>query len=603
MKRCPRCNARFDDGLLRCPHDAATLVDVGDPMLGRTLADRYRLVHRIGAGGMGTVYRAQHLLLRRDVALKLLAPELTRDPVMRERFLREAQATHMLRHPNIVEVYDVAVDGSRVFLVMELLEGDCLASWVGGGPMDVQLALRVVRPVVAALARAHAHGVVHRDIKPENIFVARRAAAPPEDMVVKVLDFGIAHLRHEARLTAPGEVFGTPEYLAPELARGEACQPASDLYAVGVMLFELVTGSLPFDGDLAHIVAHHRDAPPPSARARNPAVPAALDALIVRLMDKDPAARAECAAALGRAARRAAGRGRSAASGRARAAALGPSGRRCRRARDRGRRRAQDATLPRALPTPPTLATLRQRRRDLRGRGRRGLPRRGARVGGRDAPVAQRGDEGPRRGRVAAPRRGARDGRARAGGRRSAGRCCSTPSRRPRARRRAPRRAAPRRGAVSPKPRRASRRPGTTRSCSAGTPWGSPARHGAPSTTPSGQQLEALGAEAAALARGARRRRRADARSAPRHAAARPATRLRALAEARDALEAHEEATRQADEASRADSAHTGIEIDTLYGFVAGELRRAARAAPARRAGGARNSYVVGAASAQRVRA
>jgi tRNA A-37 threonylcarbamoyl transferase component Bud32 len=575
MKRCPRCNARFDDGLLRCPHDAATLVDVGDPMLGRTLADRYRLVHRIGAGGMGTVYRAQHLLLRRDVALKLLAPELTRDPVMRERFLREAQATHMLRHPNIVEVYDVAVDGSRVFLVMELLEGDCLASWVGGGPMDVQLALRVVRPVVAALARAHAHGVVHRDIKPENIFVARRAAAPPEDMVVKVLDFGIAHLRHEARLTAPGEVFGTPEYLAPELARGEACQPASDLYAVGVMLFELVTGSLPFDGDLAHIVAQHRDAPPPSARARNPAVPAALDALIVRLMDKDPAARPECAAVLGRLLDGLLAGGDPGASGvRVREVApTMPSS----LAEDDDERK----TVPRALPTPPSLATLRQHQATFEAAVAAAHPdgapewvvetlrSLNAAMKALDAVESQRRGavrEMSERARVAQEQREVLlDALAEAARAQSVAEARSA---------------------------------GLVAQCAEAAAHEQAARHrvvqrwqavGAPGEARGlddaiGAQLEALGAEAAAWRAAAAALSVVTAERAAAEQQTR--TRLRALAEARDALEAHEEATRQADEASRADSAHTGIEIDTLYGFVqesAGMLARHLRDVPAAR--------------------
>lgn len=359
MKRCPRCHARFEDDRVVCAHDGAVLVEGSDPLLGRVLAERYRLLQRIGAGGMGTVYRAQHLLLRREVALKLLASELTRDPVMRERFLREAQATHMLRHPNIVEVFDVALDGSRVFLVMELLEGEGLASWLGAGPLDVVRTLRVVRPVVAALARAHSLGVVHRDIKPENVFIARQ---PEGDPVVKVLDFGIAHLRHEARLTAPGEVFGTPEYLAPEIARGEDCVPASDLYAVGVMLFEMVTGTQPFDGDLAQLIAHHRDTPAPSARARNPAIPAELDALIGTLLRKDPAARGGGAAALAE---------RLDAmldeldppqrSGRARLPRPSAPSVEAGATTETSLETDRHPTVPRAL-TPPSLATLRQRR-------------------------------------------------------------------------------------------------------------------------------------------------------------------------------------------------------------------------------------------------
>ncbi|MBL8603304.1 MAG: serine/threonine protein kinase [Myxococcales bacterium] len=294
MKRCPRCNARFDDGLALCAHDGATLVELPDPLLGRTLAERYKLVQRIGAGGMGTVYRARHLLLRRDVAVKLLSAELTRDPVMRQRFLREAQTTSMLRHPNIVEIYDIAEENNRAFLVMELLEGASLASRLGAGALPIDEAVALCIPVASALARAHALGVVHRDIKPENVFVARRA----QGTMVKVLDFGIAHLRFEARLTAPGEIFGTPEYLAAELARGEPCVPASDLYALGVMLFELVTGSLPFDGDLVRLIEHHRVTPAPSARARNAEVPDALDALLKALMAKQPSERPASAAAV-----------------------------------------------------------------------------------------------------------------------------------------------------------------------------------------------------------------------------------------------------------------------------------------------------------------
>ncbi len=139
--------------------------------------------------------------------------------------------------------------------------------------------------MASALARAHALGVVHRDIKPENVFIDRTGDG---SWRVKVLDFGIAHLRNEARLTAPGEIFGTPEYLAPELARGEECVPASDLYALGIMLYELVTGVLPFEGGLSQLMVHHCSTKAPSARLRNPDVPPRLDVTLLRLMNKSP---------------------------------------------------------------------------------------------------------------------------------------------------------------------------------------------------------------------------------------------------------------------------------------------------------------------------
>ncbi|MEZ4405881.1 MAG: protein kinase [Polyangiales bacterium] len=295
MKRCPRCNGRYDEEISTCPSDGALLVDVVDPLVGRTLAGRYKLLKRIGVGGMGSVYRARHLLLRRDVAVKLLASELTRDPVMRQRFIREAQAANLLKHPNIVDVFDVAEEGVRVFLVMELLEGESLAARVQQGALPVREAIEMVAPVAAALERAHAREIVHRDIKPENVFVC---VAPDGRREVKVVDFGIAHIKFEARLTGPNEALGTPEYLAPELARGEPCTPATDLYSLGVMLFELVTGALPFNGTVTQLVLQHRDVPPPRARSLNPAVPAELDALIDRLLSKTPGERAADAGAL-----------------------------------------------------------------------------------------------------------------------------------------------------------------------------------------------------------------------------------------------------------------------------------------------------------------
>ena len=295
MRRCPSCNQRFDDALSVCPHDRTALVDATDPLVGRTLAGRYRVERRIGAGGMGAVYLAQHLLLRRQVAIKLLAPELTRDPVMRERFIREAQATNLLKHPNIVDIWDVAEEGARVFLVMEYLQGTALAERLSQGPLPLREALEVVVPVAQALERAHALHVVHRDVKPENVFICRDELGAAR---VKVLDFGIVHIKSEARLTGPGEVFGTPEYMAPEQGRGEPCGPATDLYAVGVMLFEMLTGALPFNGTVTQLAVHHARTPAPRLSSRIPDVHPALDQLVADLLRKDPSERPRDATAL-----------------------------------------------------------------------------------------------------------------------------------------------------------------------------------------------------------------------------------------------------------------------------------------------------------------
>lgn len=295
MRRCPSCNLRFDDTMSVCPHDRTPLVDLPDPLVGRTLAGRYRVERRIGVGGMGTVYLAQHLLLRRQVAIKLLAPELTRDPVMRERFIREAQATNLLKHPNIVDIWDVAEEGARVFLVMEYLQGVALAERLASGPLSVREAMEVVVPVAQALERAHSLHVVHRDVKPENVFLCRDEIGAAR---VKVLDFGIVHIKSEARLTGPGEIFGTPEYMAPEQSRGEPCGPATDLYAVGVMLFEMLTGVLPFNGAVSQLPVLHARTPAPRVSSRVRDVAPVLDDLVADLLRKDPAERPRDATAL-----------------------------------------------------------------------------------------------------------------------------------------------------------------------------------------------------------------------------------------------------------------------------------------------------------------
>jgi tetratricopeptide (TPR) repeat protein len=273
-------------------------------VIGTLVNQRYRLDAQIGQGGMGVVYRAHDTLLDRDVALKVLsATALSADH--RARLLREAQAAAQLNHPNVVTVYDAGeVDPESVkgpvtpFIVMELVEGTSLGD---GRPEALADILVVARQVCDALEHAHAHGIVHRDLKPENIMLTRSTLPSPSEGEglggkVKLVDFGLARTP-ASRLTAEGTIVGTVFYLAPEQVLGEAIDHRVDLYALGVMLYELTTGQLPFTGDdpLA-IISQHLQAPVVPPRARNPEIPPPLDALIVRLLNKSPERRPASAA-------------------------------------------------------------------------------------------------------------------------------------------------------------------------------------------------------------------------------------------------------------------------------------------------------------------
>jgi ABC-type oligopeptide transport system substrate-binding subunit len=254
-------------------------------MIGTVLNGRYRLEAEIGRGGMGVVYRAHDTLLDRDVAVKILS-EATPAFEGRARLLHEAQAAAQLNHPNIVSVYDAGEVEGTPFVVMELLQGPSLCDW---RPGSLDQILVIARQVCAALEHAHAHGIVHRDLKPENVLLA-------PDGTAKLSDFGLARTV-SSRLTAEGTILGTVFYLAPEQALGHQIDGRADLYALGVMLYELTTGELPFTGDdpIAVISQHlHAHIIPP--HAKNAHVPPVLDALIIALLSKDPEGRPGSAA-------------------------------------------------------------------------------------------------------------------------------------------------------------------------------------------------------------------------------------------------------------------------------------------------------------------
>ncbi len=281
---------RYPNEATYCFVEGSDLVMLPDPRIGTVLAGRYVIEEVIGEGGMATVYRARHKLTDKQVAVKIMSSMLASDAIVRERFRREARSAQKLAHPNIIEIYDQGdTEDGTAFIVMELLQGESLAPVTSRGPLDVDRAIHIMIQIARGVARAHDLEIIHRDIKPENIFLCRREDGSD---LVKVLDFGIAKSRQDSRLTGQGELFGTPQYMAPERILGKDAGGSSDIYALGVVFFEMVTGELPFNApDVATFFVKHMEEPPPPVRSLNARVPASLDDLIQRMLAKSPADR------------------------------------------------------------------------------------------------------------------------------------------------------------------------------------------------------------------------------------------------------------------------------------------------------------------------
>ena len=248
----------------------------------RVFSDRYELTHLVARGGMAQVYRAHDRLLERPVALKVLFPELSVDRAFVERFRREAQAAANLSHPNIVPVFDWGEDDGTYYIVMEYVDGEPLSQALrAGGPMPPSMVAHIGTRVADALSYAHRHGVVHRDVKPGNVLLTA-------DRQVKVTDFGIARaVNTEESLTQTGAVMGTATYFSPEQAEGLGVDGRSDIYSLGVVLFEMVAGRPPFLGESPVAVASkHVREHPPQLRDLRPTVPAPLEAIIAKAMAK-----------------------------------------------------------------------------------------------------------------------------------------------------------------------------------------------------------------------------------------------------------------------------------------------------------------------------
>src|SRR5580698_8765606 len=257
-----------------------------DPMIGKVVAGRYRLEARLGEGGMGIVYRARHVLIDRVVALKLIRPDLRGETHLREWMVREARAANRVDHAHIIDIHDIGeTEEGELYLVMEYLVGTALSSELARGPMPLARGIDILEQMCAALARAHDLGVVHRDLKSDNILLTSRGGRKD---FVKILDFGRGHLAMDPWLAPKGAVFGTPEYMAPEQARGEEASAQSDLYALGVLFFEMLTGQLPFrSNDRETLLEMQRTSQPPKPRALKPDVLPAAEAIVLKLLEKD----------------------------------------------------------------------------------------------------------------------------------------------------------------------------------------------------------------------------------------------------------------------------------------------------------------------------
>jgi eukaryotic-like serine/threonine-protein kinase len=301
---CSQCEAEITEGAQFCGHCGAPveIAATDDRWLNRVVDGRYRVLARVGTGGMGVVYRVEHLRLGKTAAMKVLAPEMAAKEEMVHRFRLEAQAVSRLSHPNIVQTFDFGQFESALFLIMEFVKGDDLAAVLKReGPLEFSRAARLFAQACSALTEAHDQGIIHRDLKPENLMITRRRDGSEH---VKVLDFGLAKLRERdesSSITTGKQVLGTPYYMSPEQVRGETLDPRADVYSLGATFYRVLTGAPPFQAPSpVGVLSKHVTDPvvPPRARAPERGLPREADEIVLRAMAKNLSERYASAGAL-----------------------------------------------------------------------------------------------------------------------------------------------------------------------------------------------------------------------------------------------------------------------------------------------------------------
>jgi serine/threonine protein kinase len=285
------CNACGMEVPSEVTHEPRAKHSADDPLIGSTICGKYRIYAKLGSGGMGAVYRAQRTIIGDEVAIKILHFNQN-ESLEAERFLREAQAAARLKSAHAVSIFDFGIsDDGRQYLVMELVEGESLRQLIKReGRLSLAFAAEIISQVCAALDEAHRHHIVHRDVKPDNIIVDLREATPQ----VTVLDFGIAKLCGESAgtLTQTGSVLGTPHYMSPEQCLGEELDSCSDIYSLGIVLYEMLAGVVPFNSPISTaVVVQHVNQAPPSLQGLNPAIPWSVERTVLHALEKRPEAR------------------------------------------------------------------------------------------------------------------------------------------------------------------------------------------------------------------------------------------------------------------------------------------------------------------------
>jgi serine/threonine protein kinase len=289
---CGKCGTKFDS----TPQISVTrtLVTTTDELIrGTVFAGRYEIIEELGTGGMGKVYRAFDKQIEEEVALKLLKPEIAAEKRTVERFRNELKIARKIRHKNVCGMFDLQEEGKTLFITMEYVRGEDLKGFLHRAKqLTIGTAISIARQVAEGLAEAHKLGIVHRDLKPHNIMIDKEGNA-------KIMDFGIARSVSAKGITGEGVIIGTPEYMSPEQVEGKEVDQRSDIYSLGIILYEMMTGRVPFEGDTPlNVALKHKSEPPADPRRINPQIPETLGHLILRCLEKDRASRYPSAEAL-----------------------------------------------------------------------------------------------------------------------------------------------------------------------------------------------------------------------------------------------------------------------------------------------------------------